>query len=412
VTTLDLFPPTPVSAGPLQHLLEVSRIYLEPQVLEYTRGRDILARFPGAERLEVKSHWNIPGLFGNEGNAEAWNRIKGSTLVLGVKKGMGFTPNGRSADFLPPSAANGCVMSCAYCYVPRNKGYANPVSLFVNIEQIAGAIRRHAQKLGPKREPNTVDPRYWVYDIGCNSDCSADAALSDNVRDLVRLFTTLPDAMGSFATKLVNRELLDYAPRGKTRVRFSLMPHAKAKLLDVRTSPIAERIAAIDDFVAAGYEVHLNFSPVVVHEGWQEEYDALFQQVDDSLGPGRQGAARRRGHLPHPQRAPARGEPALAPQGRGAPLAARAPGGQGVRRGRGERALPHRAQGTARARVPRPAGAPHAVLPGAVCVLRAGARQGVAPGLLRVGYPSDRATRCTLEHSPHLTSTRDGASPG
>jgi spore photoproduct lyase family protein len=284
VTTLDLFPPPPVSAGPLRHLLQVSRIYLEPQVLEYTRGRDILARFPEAERIEVKSHWNIPGLFGNEGNAEAWNRIKGSTLVLGVKKGMGFTPNGRSADFLPPSPANGCVMSCAYCYVPRNKGYANPVSVFVNIEQIAGAIRRHAQKLGPKREPNTVDPRYWVYDIGCNSDCSADAALSDNVKDLVRLFTTLPNAMASFATKLVNRELLGYAPKGKTRVRFSLMPHAKAKLLDVRTSPIAERIAAVDDFVAAGYEVHLNFSPVVAYEGWQQEYDALFQQVDDSLG--------------------------------------------------------------------------------------------------------------------------------
>ena len=130
-----------------------------------------------------------------------------------------------------------------------------------------------------------MDPRYWAYDIGCNSDCSADAALSDNVRDLVRLFTTLPNAMGTFATKLVNRELLDYAPRGKTRIRFSLMPHSKAKLLDVRTSPIAERIAAINDFVAAGYEVHLNFSPVVAYEGWQAEYDELFQQVDDALNP-------------------------------------------------------------------------------------------------------------------------------
>ncbi|MFL5359111.1 spore photoproduct lyase family protein [Archangium sp.] len=281
---LDLFPPTPRPPGPLEHLLRVSRIYLEPEVEHFTRGRDLLARFPDAERVPVRSHWNIPGLFGNEGNAESWNRIKGSTLVLGVKKSMHFEPNGRSADFLPPSAANGCTMACAYCYVPRHKGYANPITVFVNIEQIAAAIRRHAGKLGPKTEPNTVDPRYWVYDIGCNSDGSADAALSDNVRDLVRLFTTLPNAMGSFATKLVNRELLSYAPRGKTRLRFSLMPHEKAKLLDVRTSPIAERIGAIDDFVAAGYEVHLNFSPVVVTDGWQAEWDALFQQVDDSIG--------------------------------------------------------------------------------------------------------------------------------
>jgi DNA repair photolyase len=250
VTNLELFPPEPPPPGPLDRLLRVSRIYLEPGVEDFTRGRDILARFPGAERVQVRSHWNIPGLFGNEGNAEAWNHIKGSTLVLGVKKSMGFEVNGRSADFLPPSMANGCVMSCAYCYVPRHKGYANPVTVFVNIEQIAAAIRRHAGKLGPKTEPNTVDPRYWVYDIGCNSDCSADAALSDNVKDLVRLFTVLP----------------------------------KAKLLDVRTSPISERIAAIDDFVAAGYEVHLNFSPVVVTEGWQAEYDALFQQLDDTLG--------------------------------------------------------------------------------------------------------------------------------
>ncbi|HZI08453.1 MAG TPA: spore photoproduct lyase family protein [Archangium sp.] len=283
-TNLDLFPPEPPPPGPLDRLLRVSRIYLEPGVEDFTRGRDILARFPGAERVQVRSHWNIPGLFGNEGNAEAWNHIKGSTLVLGVKKSMGFEANGRSADFLPPSMANGCVMSCAYCYVPRHKGYANPVTVFVNIEQIAAAIRRHAGKLGPKTEPNSVDPRYWVYDIGCNSDCSADAALSDNVKDLVRLFTVLPNAMGSFATKLVNRELLSYAPRGKTRIRFSLMPHAKARLLDVRTSPLSERIAAIDDFVAAGYEVHLNFSPVVVTDGWQAEYDALFQQLDDTLG--------------------------------------------------------------------------------------------------------------------------------
>jgi spore photoproduct lyase len=55
--------------------------------------------------------------------------------------------------------------------------------------------------------------------------------------------------------------------------------------LDVRTSPISERIAAIDDFVAAGYEVHLNFSPVVVYDGWQAEYAARFQQVDDVLSP-------------------------------------------------------------------------------------------------------------------------------
>ncbi|HUR52900.1 MAG TPA: spore photoproduct lyase family protein [Gemmataceae bacterium] len=283
----DAAVPNATTPGPLDRLLKVRTVYHEPAVLDFERGREILARHPDAERVVVPSHWNIPGLHGNEGNVADWNRVKGTVLVLGVKKGMTFVPNGRSADFIAPSTANGCVMSCAYCYVPRAKGYANPLSVFVNIEQVCSSVRRHAAKLGPKPEPNGVDPRYWVYDVGCNSDCSADAAVSDNVLDLVRLFRDeVPTGMASFATKLVNRDLLAYDPGGKTRVRFSLMPAARAKLLDVRTSPVGERIAAIDDFVDAGYEVHLNFSPVVVYDGWQAEYDELFRQVDDAISDG------------------------------------------------------------------------------------------------------------------------------
>ncbi len=37
--------------------------------------------------------------------------------------------------------------------------------------------------------------------------------------------------------------------------------------------------------MAAGYEVHLNFSPVIYYEGWLEDYAALFDQVADSITP-------------------------------------------------------------------------------------------------------------------------------
>jgi spore photoproduct lyase family protein len=176
-------------------------------------------------------------------------------------------------------------MSCSYCYVPRRKGYANPITTFVNIDQIGKAIARHAQRQGPKLEANQVDPRYWVYDIGENSDCSVDAAISDNIRDLVTLFKQIGNAKATFATKWVNRNLLNYDPQGKTRIRFSLMPQHIAKVVDVRTSPIADRIGAINDFVDAGYEVHLNFSPVIYYEGWRDDYADLFQHVDAVLSP-------------------------------------------------------------------------------------------------------------------------------
>ncbi len=266
-----------------QTLLDIKQIYHEPHVLAYERGQAILDRFPNAERIVVPSHWNIPGLHGNPGAAQEWVAIKRTVLVLGVKKTLTCRTNGRSGDFIAPSHANGCTMACVYCYVPRRKGYANPITTFVNIDDICTTIERHAAKQGIKLDANQIDPDYWVYDIGENSDCSVDAQISDNVRDLVVLFKALPNAKGSFATKYVNRDLLGYEPDGKMRVRLSLMPPGLARVIDVRTSRMSERIAFIDDLVDAGYEVHVNFSPVVVYDGWLDEYARLFEEIDDVL---------------------------------------------------------------------------------------------------------------------------------
>ncbi|MFW6773855.1 spore photoproduct lyase family protein [Nocardioides sp. CPCC 205120] len=268
-----------------QRVLAVRRIYHEPDIERWPRARQVLERFPDAERVEVPSHQSIPGLYGNAGQVEDWVRNKREVLVLGEKRSLAARPNGRSADFIAPSTSNGCAMACSYCYVPRRKGYANPVTVFVNIEKVLGYLERHVGRQGPKPEPNQCDPVDWVYDLGENGDCSVDALVSDNVRDLVDLFARLPGAKGSFATKFVNRDLLGWDPRGGTRVRFSLMPRETSRRLDLRTTPIDERIAAIDDFVEAGYEVHLNFSPVVLHEGWQAEWTELFRQLDDVLSP-------------------------------------------------------------------------------------------------------------------------------
>ena len=127
-TATEMFVPTqllpdiaPIAKARDSWLLDIQAIYLEPEVVDYRRGREILAKFADAERIEVASHWKIPGLFGFEGNVSAWNKIKRNVLVLGVKKSLRAEPNTRSSDFIAPSHANGCAMSCSYCYVPRRR---------------------------------------------------------------------------------------------------------------------------------------------------------------------------------------------------------------------------------------------------------------------------------------------------
>jgi spore photoproduct lyase len=87
--------------------------------------------------------------------------------------------------------------------------------------------------------------------------------------------------MGSFATKYVNLNLIDYNPKNKIRIRFSLMPQIMSDKLEPNTSKIIDRIKAIDTFIDAGYDVHINFSPVIVAGNWLEEYKHLFHMVND-----------------------------------------------------------------------------------------------------------------------------------
>jgi spore photoproduct lyase len=269
----------------------VRTIYAEPAALALPRGQQVLQRWPGAEVVEVGSVQRIPAVHGDEANVARWVRTKTEVLALGVRKTLTARRNERSANWIAPSTANGCAMACAYCYVPRHKGYANPITVYANVDEVVGYLQRHVARQGVKPAPDQCDPAAWVYDIGENSDASVDARVSDNVRDLVTAFAAMPTAKASFATKHVNRDLLGYDPRGRTRVRFSVMPAEVARVVDVRTDPVPERIAAVDDFVAAGYEVHLNLSPVIVGEGWLDGWAALLTELDDVLSPAAKAQA-------------------------------------------------------------------------------------------------------------------------
>lgn len=264
------------------------RIFVQKSIFEDFLWREnaehIIGRFPSAEIVEVESHWRIPELF--EADAKDWMRSKREVLVLGVKSGLTHQKNGRSADFIAASSSNGCLSSCQYCYVARRKGGSNPLTIFVNVEEIAASISRHQRKLGAKTVPNQCDERFWTYDIGCNADVTIDSYVCDNPAFLVREFAKMEYAKATFSTKTVRDDYwtaLD--SKGKTRIRYSLMPQYAARYVDIGTSPISERIKSANALVEAGYEVHFSFAPIIVYGGrqWKADWRELFREIDDTL---------------------------------------------------------------------------------------------------------------------------------
>jgi spore photoproduct lyase len=249
-------------------------------------ARGILNRFPNAKVKRVESHNKIPELVGID--PSTWIASKKNYLVIGTKKELRHQPNNQSADFIAASHTTGCIASCQYCYVARNTGGSNVARVYAKIDNIIASINRHQMKLGPKSSSNQQDPNLWIYDIGSNNDNSLDATYSDNPLKMIKAFSQMESAKASFATKFVNEDAwLSVDPKGKTRVRYSLMPQEIARYVDIRTSPISERIKSMNNLVNAGYEVHANFSPVIVYGGdlWAKNWKKLWEEMNDVLHP-------------------------------------------------------------------------------------------------------------------------------
>lgn len=196
-----------------------------------------------------------------------------------TRKSMKIRPSGRSSDFISPSFGFGCLLECSYCYMKRHK----PVGLdyATNINTILDEINRHSL-FTVVDKPNQTHPKYITYDIACNEDFALHSKYYDWV-SIFNFFKEHPIAMGTFATKIIPKQFLKYNPEQKIRIRFSLMPQIISSILEPNTSKIIDRLKAVDTFIEAGYDVHLNFSPVVFFDNWLDEYKNLFNLVENTI---------------------------------------------------------------------------------------------------------------------------------
>ena len=192
------------------------------------------------------------------------------------RKAMIIRPSGRSTDFITPSFGYGCLYNCSYCYMKRH--LPEGLTIAANPHDILTEVNNHAF-FTPVDKPNQTHPEFTTYDISCNEDFALHAKYH-KWEQIFEFFRDHPVAMGSFATKYVNPDLTTFDPQGKIRVRFSLMPQHMSDIHEPNTSKIIDRIKAIDAFIDAGYDVHVNFSPIIVYKGWLEDYEFLFEMLN------------------------------------------------------------------------------------------------------------------------------------
>jgi spore photoproduct lyase len=211
-------------------------------------------------------------------------KIKKDNFSTRERIGLKILPNGRSADYIIPNIATGCeTVGCAYCYVSRNNKEGNPLTLYTNLDQIIDATIKHHQTLPPKIS-NQCDSLLYTYDIGEATDCLTPLVIQNTNKVILKL--TEQNIKPTFATKLghhKNIEKLINVKPNSARVRMSLMPQELSSILELGSSSIISRIEGIEYALEKGYEVHVNFSPIIITKTWLEDYKNLFHLIDQKI---------------------------------------------------------------------------------------------------------------------------------
>ena len=191
--------------------------------------------------------------------------------------------NDNSANCIAPNVIYGCLGSCkSYCYMARYNG--DRVFVNTNVDDIFNSVVEWEKTY--VKEPDQQDPIYTMVDIACNSDLVLmQKHMPEPLMTYLKRYDDHPRLNTTMATKYPSLLTLDVNHfNKKPRVRVSLMPQVYSNTLEPNMQTITSRIDDINRLKDLGWEVHINYSPLVFHTNWKEEYKNLFNQVKKIAG--------------------------------------------------------------------------------------------------------------------------------
>jgi DNA repair photolyase len=230
--------------------------------------------------VEFANPATAPGIAGNTtipGRYYLAKTIAAFTVKPGLKVERAENRAGHPADY-EISWVYGCPHHCAYCphiYLCRNYPY---VAICPDIGRVEEAVRRIASEW--------KKPRHFIVKAGGLTDILAFEHLTGWLSRLVCFFANeiAPHGQLTFVTRSANfRPLAELNHRRAARIGVFLAPENQIGAFEPGSASLAGRLNLISQAVVAGYPLHISFSPVMLVEKYEREYDKLFHKAATAL---------------------------------------------------------------------------------------------------------------------------------
>jgi spore photoproduct lyase len=251
------------------------RVLIEERALDYPLGKELNDKFSETDIPVdyIESHNRVRAEKEMEPR-ELFNWAK-ETLVVGVKKTLNFKSCYPSADYRVVTGTS-CPGRCEYCYLAKGLRSAAYVRVYVNLAEIIKSIKKHIRK---KDEQEIV-----TFEASSSSDPVAIEHLTGSLTKLINFFADQDRGRLRVVTKFSFVEpFLDLEHNRHTRFRFSINSKYVINTFEHATARLEDRITAARKVQQAGYPLGFIIAPLLIYEGWQEEYEELLVNLRDKL---------------------------------------------------------------------------------------------------------------------------------
>ncbi len=250
------------------------RVYFEHAALDYPLGKKLWQHFKdqNVPAKLIGSHNRVTGIPGKD-RKEAYLEAK-KTLVVGVRKTLKFETCRPSAHYQLPLCTS-CLGRCEYCYLNTTLGKKPYLRVYVNLDEILQKTAEYIEKRIPE---------ITTFEGAATSDPLPYEPYTGALAQTIEFFGKQDYGRFRFVTKFTGVEpLLGLKHNKRTRFRFSLNTPGIINAFEHATPRLADRLAAAGKVAAAGYPLGILIAPVILREGWQEEYKALLQELKEYL---------------------------------------------------------------------------------------------------------------------------------
>jgi spore photoproduct lyase len=255
------------------------QVLFTPEALEEPYGQKIYERIKELNLpLEILKNNRVTGLRG--ATERETYKIAKSTLAIVKAPASAFR-----LSPIPPSAdwqfhlAQGCPAHCQYCYLAGSLQGPPVIRVYANLPSILDNLKVY------EKEDNITS-----FEASCYTDPLSIEHLTGGLQKTIEYFSTRQNAHLRFVTKFDAVEpLISIKHNNKTRCRVSLNAEPISRRLEGGTSSIDARLKALRKLAmpkvdgGGGYPIGVVLAPIIPIPDWQQQYEALFNQLQQQL---------------------------------------------------------------------------------------------------------------------------------